>query len=209
MTKDWYKSFDELAAAEVKGQHYDVVVTDRKSSVLIMAPHGGAIEPGTSEISSAIAGSNYSFYLFEGLVRGRKHHELHINSTLFDEPQALEIARNSEKLVAIHGRGDGNDCQNIWLGGRDTELGSRIKCSLIANEFQVIQCSGKLAGKSRNNICNRCSSNMGVQLEIPRKLRKRLLADTTAFNNFAAAVRSALLENQAHLSPRYVPPKDI
>jgi phage replication-related protein YjqB (UPF0714/DUF867 family) len=53
--------------------------------VAIIAPHGGKIEPGTSEIAAAIAGDDYSLYRFQGL-RDRPREELHITSAKFDEP---------------------------------------------------------------------------------------------------------------------------
>lgn len=47
---------------------------NRRAPVAIIAPHGGSIEPGTSEIAATIAGDSQSFYAFEALrpagVRG-------------------------------------------------------------------------------------------------------------------------------------------
>jgi phage replication-related protein YjqB (UPF0714/DUF867 family) len=53
--------------------------------VAVIAPHGGGIEPGTSELATAIAGDDFSLYLFEGL-KSAGNGELHITSTNFDEP---------------------------------------------------------------------------------------------------------------------------
>jgi phage replication-related protein YjqB (UPF0714/DUF867 family) len=33
----------------------------------VIAPHGGAIEPGTTEVAEAIAGDRFSFYTLEGV----------------------------------------------------------------------------------------------------------------------------------------------
>jgi phage replication-related protein YjqB (UPF0714/DUF867 family) len=38
-------------------------------ALAILAPHGGGIEPGTSELAEAVAGEGLSFYAFEGLKR--------------------------------------------------------------------------------------------------------------------------------------------
>jgi phage replication-related protein YjqB (UPF0714/DUF867 family) len=195
MAKDWYCNYGELAASESKDDDYGIAVYDRCSNILIMAPHGGAIEPATSEIAHAIAGSDFSIYLFEGLKPGRKHCELHITSASFDEPQAIEIARNTEKLIAIHGRADKDDPDTVWLGGLDSELVKAIKTSINAGSFKAIQCSGKLAGKHTLNICNRSNTNKGVQLEIPRTLRNRLKANTGELIEFSNLVRDGILGN--------------
>jgi phage replication-related protein YjqB (UPF0714/DUF867 family) len=43
----------------------------------VIAPDGGSIEPGTSEIALKIAGLDFSFYAFEG--RRKQHNNcLHI-----------------------------------------------------------------------------------------------------------------------------------
>ena len=52
---DKYRTFAELAANE-SPESYRIVTTDRGSQVAVAALHGGAIEPGTSEIARAIAG---------------------------------------------------------------------------------------------------------------------------------------------------------
>ena len=62
-----YKSFKELADHEVEGQDYRIRIESRDPRVLIMAPHGGKIEPATAEVAEAIAGMDYSFYSFDGL----------------------------------------------------------------------------------------------------------------------------------------------
>ena len=46
-----YKSFGELSGYETEGQDYAVRICLRNGRVLVMAPHGGKIEPGTAEIA--------------------------------------------------------------------------------------------------------------------------------------------------------------
>ena len=41
--------------------------SNRGSLVAIIAPHGGKIEPGTSEIVRSIAAEDYNFCAFEGI----------------------------------------------------------------------------------------------------------------------------------------------
>ena len=67
---DRYRTFDDLAANQRVGIDYDVRVVDRGTHIAILAPHGGKIEPHTSEIAEAIARTDLSFYAFEALKAG-------------------------------------------------------------------------------------------------------------------------------------------
>ncbi|SJM30238.1 hypothetical protein BQ8482_130137 [Mesorhizobium delmotii] len=76
-TKDGeYMAFADLAAEKTQGVDYDFVVLDRASAVAIVAPHGGLIEYGTSQMATAVAADDFSLYLFEGLKPKRPHREL-------------------------------------------------------------------------------------------------------------------------------------
>lgn len=44
-----YKCFHELSKREVEGTDYKIRFYQIQSPILIMAPHGGKIVPGTSE----------------------------------------------------------------------------------------------------------------------------------------------------------------
>jgi len=112
---DKYATFADLAAHERAGVDYRVAALARGARALIAAPHGGSIEPGTSEIAIAIAGTNLSLYLFEGL-QGRRQGELHITSSRFDEPNFRDLAATADVVVAIHGRRDRLDPETVWAG---------------------------------------------------------------------------------------------
>jgi phage replication-related protein YjqB (UPF0714/DUF867 family) len=85
---DKYASFQDLERAERRGV-YRVLAHPRKATIAV-APHGGKIEPGTSEIARKIAGAGFSFYASEG--RKKQHNKsLHITSTRFDEPICLAL----------------------------------------------------------------------------------------------------------------------
>ena len=109
MARDWYGSFAELAACETAEADYRIRAFDRPGEVLILAPHGGHIEPSTSAVASAIAADDLSLYLFEGLRAERRHCELHITSRNFDEPGAVTLAEKAHRIVAVHGRRDRDD----------------------------------------------------------------------------------------------------
>ena len=66
---DRYASFDELCQHAVEGRDFRIRTVSRPGRVAVIAPHGGGIEPGTSELAEAIASPDLSFYAFEGLKR--------------------------------------------------------------------------------------------------------------------------------------------
>ena len=80
------------------------------------APHGGGIEPGTSELAEAIASKELSFYVFEGVKRV-ENGQLHITSTRFDEPVWARLLARAERVIAIH-REDSDETV-VFLGGLD------------------------------------------------------------------------------------------
>jgi phage replication-related protein YjqB (UPF0714/DUF867 family) len=195
-TSDKYLSYSDLAAGETEGVDYTKLLTEKLSPVVIAVPHGGTIEPGTSEIGASIAGDDLSLYCFEGLIPNRPHTDLHIGSHLFDEPDGLRLVAAAEIVVTIHGRNDLEDAETVWLGGRDHNLRDAIAKVLQDTGFRVSTTGHRLQGEEPNNICNRGQRRAGVQLEIPKTLREMLIANPEKLAVFAAAVRSAILHLQ-------------
>ena len=191
MAGDRYGSFDELRRAEREGVDFRIRVIRREASVAIIGPHGGWIEPGTSEIAEAIADDDYSLYCFEGL-QDRPHEELHITSAKFDEPTCVGLVAACDQVVAVHGRA-GRQHQSVEVGGLDANLRDEICRSVQDAGFSAeVVTSGGLAALSPANICNRGARRAGVQLEITRGLRDTLLAQPQRLANFARAVRRAI-----------------
>ena len=191
MAGDKYGSFDELRNREREGVDFSILVMPRETSAAIIAPHGGMIEPGTSDIAVAIAGNDYGLYCFEGL-RDRPHGDLHITSANFREPKCVELVAGCDLVVAVHGL-DGKERQLVEVGGLDTDLRDAIcKCLQAAGFSAEVVASGALAGLSPANICNRGARRRGVQLEITRGLREVLRASSQRLAAFAHAVRLAI-----------------
>ena len=187
---DRYTEFKALAADNELGVDYDIRVKDHDSPVVILAPHGGTIEPETAEIAEAIAGSEFSFYAFEALKDGA-FGDFHITSHRFDEPKALDLIGRSRFAVAIHGRkDDGSD--TVWLGGRATDLRDAIGASLRDAGFGA-EPNMTLPGIHETNICNRTRSGEGVQLELPRTLRRRLAEEKDLLERFCLSIRTVIL----------------
>ena len=128
MSRDKYRNFAELLLTETEGTDYIIRNENRNSNWCIIAPHGGGIEPGTSEIVLAVAGINYSYYTFEGIKKSRNS-SLHITSEFFDEKSALEILQSAEYTVSLHGC-VGYD-NKILIGGLDLENREKLTLSLI------------------------------------------------------------------------------
>ncbi len=199
-----YLGFLQLEKTERAGRDFEIRMRIRDSGIVVMAPHGGGIEPGTSELAEAIAGTDYSYYIFEGLKKSGNW-RLHIPSTFFDEPQALRIAQNTPLALALHGfRGS---VPAVYVGGRAREMGLILARRLSDLGFDV-RFGTRCRGLHRNNLCNRTMHGRGVQLELTRGLRLQLLADRRAsaghpgsgfFAIFVRVVRLALRECEEQL----------
>ncbi len=196
-----YRNFAALAQQERSGIDYDVLVQRARPEFALVAPHGGGIEGGTSELADAIAASDLSFYTFEGL-KSSGNTDLHITSTRFDEPMCLTLLASSSVVVTVHGEHSTEDGEGVFLGGLDADLGTEIGEALRRQGFDVRKHSSRnLQGLEPNNLCNRGTTGAGVQLELSRAVRKTLFDSltktghqrpTSRFDVFVAAVRRAL-----------------
>jgi len=191
MAEDRYSSFKVLYASEKEGTDYRKEVVRRNSKCLIMAPHGGKIERGTSEVASRVAGDDHSLFLFEGL-RKRPHRDLHVTSHKYDDEEAIELAREHALVVAFHGRKDRKDPVTVHVGGLDVEIRDAIITELKLSDFEAAVGTGEFAGQHESNICNRSNGSRGVQLEIPKSLRDKLRSKPDEVHKFASAVRKAI-----------------
>ena len=197
---DMYRNFAELSGAEREDLDFRISAVKREgSTTVIVAPHGGAIEPGTSEVAKEVAKNDLSLAIFEGIKRkGNKH--LHITSTNFDEPRFVELVQVSDTVVSIHG--EGSDELSVFLGGRDVELRAKLKSVLEWHGYSVkTHENPDLHGLNEANICNRGRHGVGVQLELSSGLRRTFFQSLTdkgrkkptdELARFAAAVREGL-----------------
>ena len=169
---DKYSGFAELAQNEKGDVDFTILYREVDFRFAIMAPHGGGIEPGTVDIADSLAGCDYTFYAFKGLKKNGNG-VLHINSNLFDEPLALKTSRHADIVIAIHG--SKNKEEIVYVGGKHRELKQHLLHSLQSEGFAAsISDVPGLMGIGPNNICNRCKTGKGVQLEISRGLRDKL-----------------------------------
>ena len=189
---DRYDSFCSLAHEAPADSWRRVRREVPSANTLILAPHGGDIEVGTSELAVSVAGDDHNLYCFEGL-KTRHFRDLHVTSHRFDDPVALDLATRAAIVVALHGC-KGN--RSIYVGGLDAELIVLLTTRLIEAGFPAQSDNHAFPAIHPNNICNRGKRRIGAQLELTRDLRS---AQTRPA--IAQAIRSAIKVHSAHLSP--------
>lgn len=188
---------------------------------VVLAVHGGGIEPGTSELCLAVAGYHpsrlvaqpaagpaYDYWMFEGL-RQEDNARLHVTATNCDDPTALSLCAGAQRAVSLHGyasRAPDNPVA-VLVGGRDTLLKGRL-IRQLTRAFEGIggvgvedAAGGPFAGEQPGNIVNRTRSGAGAQLEISTELRRLMFRGldragrtetTDVFDRFVRATRAAV-----------------
>jgi phage replication-related protein YjqB (UPF0714/DUF867 family) len=192
----------------------------------IIAPHGGGIEFGTSELCLAIAGYHpatlavapgtgitHDYWMFEGL-RPSHNGELHVTSTHCDDGVAVSLCAGSLNVLALHGCGTvqaglPDDAEVVLVGGRNATLKQHLIDELTTAGFDAVDAAGhpNLDGTDVDNIVNRTLLGMGGHLELTGPLRSTMFdrntrprrKDTTTevFWDFVAACRKALARLEA------------
>lgn len=186
---DRYRSYAELKRKESLGKDFAICVMPCPSTIAVIAPHGGKIEPRTTEVASQIAGENFNLYLFQGTRAQENYAALHITSHLFDETSCLALLSTCETVVAIHGcKGEE---EHVMLGGLDASLKNRICKALQAEGLQVETENHAFMATDKNNICNRGRARKGVQIELTSTLR-----GSSNESRVVSAVRKVLLALQ-------------
>jgi phage replication-related protein YjqB (UPF0714/DUF867 family) len=184
---DIYLSFAELDVHEAHGTDYRVRLIERPTApVVVIAPHGGGIEIGTSQLAARIARRRHSLFLFEGLKPPWQNRGLHITSHRFDHPQCVALVSRKPVTLAVHGcRGE----SRIYVGGLDTELKRLLTTKLSSAGFPAIPDNHPYMGLNPRNICNRGSRGRGAQIELTRDFREPVHR-----RHIAALIRQALDE---------------
>ena len=182
---DKYPCFSELTAGEPSGS-FAVCCRERPDSrVIVIAPHGGAIEVHTSEIARRIAGRDFSYYAFEGR-KARDNRDLHITSHRFDEPTGTALVARHRWVCAVHGCAGAH--RDVLIGGLDAELKTDIAARLGLCGINTVMEGHRYLGTNPDNICNRGARGCGVQLELTMAFRV-----SEAVEDLVAAVREVLL----------------
>jgi phage replication-related protein YjqB (UPF0714/DUF867 family) len=199
--QDKYASFAALeAGGEIAGTDYNTTVREPpESGVLVIAPHGGNIENGTSELADLIAGAEYSLFAFNGLKLRGRNRDLHITSHHFDHPECVALARRHAVVLAVHGcKGESSQ---IFVGGLDDELTTLLAERLEAAGLPATATGHQYPGRNPLNICNRGARGRGAQLEFTLDLRT-----AAARALIAPIVRGAVAEFAVRLENNSNPP---
>jgi phage replication-related protein YjqB (UPF0714/DUF867 family) len=190
-----YASFAQLARYEREGVDYQRRWVRRASPILIAAPHGGGIEPGTSEVAAALAGEAHALYVFEG-YKGEENQRLHVASTRFNDPQLNDLLAETEFVAAVHGCREAQPL--VYVGGLHEAWVQQAIGLLRQAGFSAKWDKSHHAGRFPANLCNRGRSGMGVQFELSHGLRRQMFASlthtgrqypTTILGHFASALQ--------------------
>jgi phage replication-related protein YjqB (UPF0714/DUF867 family) len=169
--------------------------TNEVAHTTIIAPHGGGIEPGTSELCLAVAGYHpamlpetppagvtYDYWMFEGL-RPADNDKLHVTSTGCDDPAALSLCGGSLHALSLHGfEPDPVDDRVVLVGGAaDETLRLALRDALDQAGFKAVATGldGELDGNKHCNIVNRTLLGAGLQLELSLPLRRAMFGEFT------------------------------
>ncbi len=166
------------------GRDYRVAFGDaRIEECLLIAPHGGGIEPGTSEILRAVADlGGWAWYEFAGFLKRGNKESLHIASVAFDEPTLLSLMPRTAFVLAIHGTGEDGQAV-VYVGGRwkaGRELvtnsinGATPHHGIHALDATEVESAKHLCGLDDASVTNRGRLGEGVQVEFSRTARDLL-----------------------------------
>jgi len=200
---DRYENCEQLFTHQLENVDFNRRIKQRNSSWLVAAPHGGGIEPGTSEIANAIAGFTHSLYIFEG-IRSSGNNILHITSTKFDDPKLMKLLTSAKSVLTLHGC-SGNE-QIAYVGGLLDEVRDRIIEKLNQAGIKAeISSNPSLHGRDMNNICNKGKLGKGIQIELSESLRMAMFlslsrsgrrSETKLFKIFVKIIREIIKEVQ-------------
>lgn len=197
--QDHYRNYVELSAANVEGRDFLIIENDTPSDILIMAFHGGLIEPGTSELASAIAGNEFDYYGFIGFKNSEHHEEshtsadLHLTSARFDEPRLMKKTETASLCIGIHGFG--GEEADFCVGGANTEERKRLVKTLSEKlpAFRSCElCCPPFNGTSKKNPVNKCREG-GIQVEMSPNVRRLILSDETFRSSLSQVFRDDFL----------------
>ena len=194
-----YDSMLMLQSNEKQGLDWDKKALDRESSVLIVAPHGGTIEPHTELIATTIAGKEFKLFTFVGLRRKTAAGKwLHVTSTNYEERDLSTLQRKAQIALSVHGAAnrDAYDERVTLIGGGNKAVRDLVWARLEYYGFNVLQAPEGLDGSHKKNLVNRNGSKQdkpGVQLEISRGEREALADNPARLERYGKAVREVLL----------------
>ena len=184
-TKEWYRH---------RWRYETFKNYSDENTTFIMAPHGGGIESGTTELALATAGftdsfnghpatsETYDYFIFNGTNPSNQNGKLHVTSSNFNDSVAIELAHNSVISLAFHGCTDdqpdestGVGYKACLIGGLDKDFKEILEMQLTSAGFNAFKTNQEnLNGDLPANIINRNKRKAGAQFEMTTTFRKSL-----------------------------------
>lgn len=109
-------------------------------------------------------------------VKPNSNGDLHINSTHFDDEEAINMVNQDQYALSFPGYKD-NDNEIIYLGGKDKNFKNVIKKELQKEGFNSKEAPSEIEGKDGNNMTNCTKQDAGVQIELTTKVRKAFFVE--------------------------------
>ena len=192
-TKEWYRH---------RGRYKSSRNYIDKNEVFVMAPHGGSIETGTTELTLAAAGfvsgfngmldtdSTYDYFIFNGVNPKDQNGKLHVTSSNYDDETANTLVEKSLISIAFHGCKDkqpnestGKGYSACLIGGIDQPFKLLLEQKLqIAGFNAFISLQEMLNGDLASNIINKNRRKAGAQFELTTSFRRSLFTLNTRKN---------------------------
>lgn len=159
----------------------------RQRRLVVLAPHGGDIEPGTDaqaeHVAARLPADRASVWLCRGFGGERAARRWHITSSDVDPGSfpalGAVFGRGFGHAVSFHGFTRPEEAAAVVVGGAHERLRDRIAAAVrdeLAGTGLVVRLGRPgepLAGTSPANIVNRIAAGGGVQIEQSRVVRDR------------------------------------
>lgn len=171
--RDTFKSLASLKQSLTEGHDYSISVVDRDSPVTVVSPHGGKIEPGTSELARALAKQGFNLFDFQALSNTAARMG-HVTSTNFRDRRLTSLLNKSTVCVSFHRMRDRH--QIIYLGGANRRLKEIAARALKEAGFRCTTDPPRLKGLDPENFVN-LAQDKGLQVEIPVLVADSLIPD--------------------------------
>lgn len=203
------------SATCLANRDYTITVTNVSSPVTVLSFHGGRIERHTSEISAKLQQLNHwNRYDLQAhgtatCLEGQSNYQrLHITSTRFDDPVAVNLVSQFPKAVAIHGYDRPYPQGTICVGGANAAQVQAFmdhvnqQKSLFPN-YDLLPVNAPqltnpsencfdLKGISAKNLVNRTSTGQGLQLEFSQQLRADLVNPSLSYDSLRRIIYGAI-----------------
>ncbi|MCY1039358.1 poly-gamma-glutamate hydrolase family protein [Staphylococcus nepalensis] len=172
---DKYESMEELQKETKKGVDWKINTEKNDSDTIIAAMHGGAIEPGTTELAKYTARlGNYDYFSFEG-IRSENNSELHVTSVNYNNDVLHNMVSGKQYSVMIHGYK--GDKAIAYIGGKDKALRLEITDELKSKGIKAEEAPDLIEGRANSNPANMNEKGEGVQIEMTTALREQLFSN--------------------------------